>query len=342
MARTILHRAMQVGRAAVFTAGMAMILALLFGVATTALGATGGNFILGKANVADTVSKLTAGISGSTLQVINNGAGTALDLRVGSSTTAPADKTVAPMKVDSQARVANLNADEVDGKDASSFAPSVHTHPGEDITSGTVAEARIDDSLTRDDEVMSRVQAADGAGSGLDADQVDGKDSSAFLLVNGKARDSAHADQADSATTAQNADRLDGKDSGEFIQGRGTARHNAVAIAPGNNIWFWQLGDPGLWFSYECRSELAVNGFVGIKNVSTSETVNVFSDNGSTDPSYRQLAPNEFYSQGASAAGEHITFQVQGTYIATIEVFSVHRTSDNRCHVQAQALITKP
>ena len=32
--------------------GLAVILALLFGVATTALGATGGNFILGQANVA--------------------------------------------------------------------------------------------------------------------------------------------------------------------------------------------------------------------------------------------------------------------------------------------------
>ena len=103
----------------------------MFGVATTALGATGGNFILGKANVASTVSKLTAGISGSALQVVNNGAGTALDLRVGSSTTAPADKTVAHMKVDSQARVANLNADEVDGQDASSFAASTHAlYPG--------------------------------------------------------------------------------------------------------------------------------------------------------------------------------------------------------------------
>jgi hypothetical protein len=183
MVRTMFHRVMLVGKAAVFTAGMAMLLALVFGVATTALGATGGNFILGKANVASAVSKLTAGISGSALQVVNNGAGTALDLRVGSPTTPPADKTVAPMKVDSQARVANLNADELDGKDFSSFAPSTHTHAGEDISSGTVGEARIDDSLTRDDEVMTRVQAADGTGSGLDADQFDGKDSTTFGIT---------------------------------------------------------------------------------------------------------------------------------------------------------------
>jgi hypothetical protein len=81
---------------------------------------------------------------------------------------------------------------------------------------------------------------------------------------------------------------------------------------------------------------------VGIKNTSTTETVNAFSDNGEQNPSYNQLDPGEFWSQGAAAAGEHVTFQVQGTYVATIEVFWVHRTSDNKCHVQAQALVTKP
>jgi hypothetical protein len=85
--------------------------------------------------------------------------------------------------VDSQARVANLNADEVDGKDSSSFATSTHTHAGEDISSGTVGEARINASLTRDDEVMTRMPAADGTGSGLDADQFDGKDSTTFGIT---------------------------------------------------------------------------------------------------------------------------------------------------------------
>jgi hypothetical protein len=77
MVRTVFHNVMWVGRAVVFTAGMVMIPALVFGVATMALGATGGNFILGKANVAATISKLTAGISGSALKVVNNGAGDA-------------------------------------------------------------------------------------------------------------------------------------------------------------------------------------------------------------------------------------------------------------------------
>jgi hypothetical protein len=96
MIRAISRRVKWAGKAAVFTVGAAMLLALVFGVATTAFGATGGKFILGKANVAGAASRLTAGISGPALQMVNNGAGTALDLRVGSPTTAPADKTVAP------------------------------------------------------------------------------------------------------------------------------------------------------------------------------------------------------------------------------------------------------
>jgi hypothetical protein len=50
-------------------------------------------------------------------------------------------------------------------------------------------------------DLLGSLEGADGTGSGLDADTLDGKDSSAFLGVNGKAAD---------------ADKLDGKDSSEF------------------------------------------------------------------------------------------------------------------------------
>jgi hypothetical protein len=56
-------------------------------------------------------------------------------------------------------------------------------HSGADITSGTVAEARIDALLARDAEVFGIVTAADGAASGLDADLLDGMDSSAFEVA---------------------------------------------------------------------------------------------------------------------------------------------------------------
>ena len=46
-----------------------------------------------------------------------------------------------------------LNADTVDGQDASDFASAVHIHAGSDITSGTVAETRIDQAIARDTEL---------------------------------------------------------------------------------------------------------------------------------------------------------------------------------------------
>lgn len=67
-----------------------------------------------------------------------------------------------------------LDADLLDGNEATAFAAASHAHSGADITSGTVADARIDSAITRDSEVMSIVLANDGSGSGLDADTVDG------------------------------------------------------------------------------------------------------------------------------------------------------------------------
>lgn len=56
-----------------FFLGLAVLLALVFGVATTAMGANGDFFKVGKSNLASAVSVLT-----------KPGAGPALNLRVGS------------------------------------------------------------------------------------------------------------------------------------------------------------------------------------------------------------------------------------------------------------------
>jgi len=57
-----------------------------------------------------------------TLMIKNGKGGSALELRVvDPDATDPALKDVAPMKVDSQAKVNNLNADEIDGKDSADF-----------------------------------------------------------------------------------------------------------------------------------------------------------------------------------------------------------------------------
>jgi hypothetical protein len=110
MLRSVVGKAMWLGRTASAVFGLALVLALVFGVAAVALGATGGNFLLGKVNTAGATSKLTSSVAGATLQLLNNGTGTALNLVV------PSGK--APMTVNSSKKVANLNADELDGKDS--------------------------------------------------------------------------------------------------------------------------------------------------------------------------------------------------------------------------------
>lgn len=58
-----------------------------------------------------------------------------------------------------------------------------HAHDAADITSGTIADARIASTITRDNEVMPIMLAADGSGSGLDADLLRGVTPSVYGLT---------------------------------------------------------------------------------------------------------------------------------------------------------------
>lgn len=102
MLKTVVSKVAWVGRTASMVFGLALVMALLFGVATMAMGATGGNFLLGKKNVADAISTL-----------VKQGPGPALSLVV--------EANQPPLKVNSSTKVANLNADQFDGKDISAF-----------------------------------------------------------------------------------------------------------------------------------------------------------------------------------------------------------------------------
>lgn len=72
------------------------------------------------------------------------------------------------------------NADQLGGQSANAFAPATHTHTGEQITTGIVADAHLDSALTRDNEVMAIVRANGGSGSGINADTLDGLDQASF------------------------------------------------------------------------------------------------------------------------------------------------------------------
>ena len=102
MLRTVAAKVMWVGRATVFLVGLSVIVALVLGVATTAMGANGDFFKVGRANLASAVSTLD-----------RSGAGPALRVLVDSGP---------PLAVNSSSKVANLNVDKVDGHDAPLWA----------------------------------------------------------------------------------------------------------------------------------------------------------------------------------------------------------------------------
>ncbi len=111
---TMARKVMWIGRATVFTVGLIVVLALILGVATTALAAVPGSpFKLGRINTIDQMSTLAGNASGALLRINNVGSAPALDLRV--------EEGEAPMNVNSATLVNDLNADQVDGRSADDF-----------------------------------------------------------------------------------------------------------------------------------------------------------------------------------------------------------------------------
>jgi hypothetical protein len=96
-----------------------MIVALLgvfLGLSGVGVAATGGNFILGQSNSANNTSALASGVTtGPTLELSNSGAKPAA--RFNTTTGVP------PIVVNNGTKIANLNADQLDGIDSTGFLP---------------------------------------------------------------------------------------------------------------------------------------------------------------------------------------------------------------------------
>ena len=109
---------LRVGRAATSVVGLAVVLALSVGVATSALAGTGvgATFNLGQTTTVNAVSKLVGSVAGPSLQIDSSSTNanvTALELRV--------ETGKARLKANSQTKVALLNVDKLDGQDAGAF-----------------------------------------------------------------------------------------------------------------------------------------------------------------------------------------------------------------------------
>jgi len=208
MPRKILRGALRAGRATALALGVGVMLAFTVGLTSKALGANNQGFVLGVAN--NTATKVTGLVSEvakagqSALLVRNTGPGSALDLRVGSPTDTPASKTVAPLKVDSQKVVANLNADMVDGQQANSFQKRV---------SGTCPEGQSIRAIGADGTSVTCEPDDDGGGalrSELGSTDAGGPNEASDPVSYTKVKD------VPPDVVSRNADTLDGQNSSEF------------------------------------------------------------------------------------------------------------------------------
>ena len=147
--KMILARIWWLGRGTATVMGLAVMLAVVLGVGTTALAAVPGDpFKLGKVNTINKLTTLVGNVDGPVLTVKNSNepfirtfrnVPLSLETRPDAGGLRPA-----PMRVDSDTLVQQLNADLLDGKGAADFASATN-------------------------------------GKANDADKLDGKDSTAFL-----------------------------------------------------------------------------------------------------------------------------------------------------------------
>ncbi len=180
------------------------LIALFVSLGGVGYSATGGSFILGGSNKANKGSSLTANVAGKTLTLKNTSTGagaSALNLNVAG--------TKPPFTTNSGTKVANLNADKLDGLSSAAFL-------------GTGAKAS-------------------------DADLLDGMTATDFLWLNSKALDSENLDGQDSTDflgagdTAVNSGLLDGMDSKAFARLGGVINGNGT-IVQGTGFTISKLG----------------------------------------------------------------------------------------------------
>ena len=155
-----LSRGMWMARGTATMVGLAVMLAGVLSLGTTALAAVPGDpFKLGQINTVDAVSELVGSVSGPMLSVKNDRsdrAAHALSLQMG-------NPNLTPMRTNATGHVNNLNVDLLDGRDSTSFADGVN---------GKAKNAAKADFATFAGEAQN-AQVAAGA------DNLDGKDSAA-------------------------------------------------------------------------------------------------------------------------------------------------------------------
>ena len=232
-------------RGMVVAAAVAVL--VLSGTAAFAGKGVGATFNLGKVNSVDAKSTLTGTTADPMLKITNNGTGTALSLNVKAG--------VSPLLVNSSTLVANLNADQLDGKNASDFLP-----------------------------------------------------------VDGKALDSAHADAADTATNAGHAASADSATNATHASSADSAT-NASELGGLPASAYAQVGS--------CEDGL-VHGWVAVFASSSYSSTYV-----TTNPNEKNCAGGDVQARRSAQGVYYVRFLNNGSAIAVGNVFEVDQSNTN-------------
>ena len=255
-------KVMWAGKATVFMMGLALMLALIFGMASTALGANNDPFILGVLNnTATAITKLTGNVSGGpALQVVNN-----------------------------------------------------KTEPGSRGLQVTVAA----------NKPPIVVNASAGKAPNLNADKLDGKDSTGFVEARRE-------------------------NNGNFFDSKGIVAHSEGLIHYNPNSVFEEVvthapEGPPVDVLLSCSSETS-NGTLRIVNKTTErgDLQEVWVDDGSANPTYEILSQNNSIDKSVVPGSDHFTIKVasifSGNRMATIDLFTKHGTTG--CSGMAHVIYT--
>ncbi len=140
MIRSTVSRILWVARATATVFGLALVLALVFGISSMALAGTGVGavFNLGQTNAVNALNTVVGTTSSSMLRIDNSGTGSALQLLVRPNRP--------PLTVSAGAgKATNLNADKLDNRDSSAFSPS---EIYEKSVTQTIPPDNIDNGIT--------------------------------------------------------------------------------------------------------------------------------------------------------------------------------------------------
>lgn len=281
--------------------------ALFIALGGVGVAANGDNFILGKANTASKQTSLTGAAPNPQLQVENT------------STDGNARGVVGLIS----SSAASAGSAGVAGTTASTDPGSVGVL-AQNTGGGPALMAAVDPGAP------PLAVSSSAKVTNLNADQLDGMNSTAFLGVNGTAANANKLDGLDSTqflgvnATAANANKLDGLDSTQFVSGGGSV--SAIHVETGAAVGGVPLGNPGgvvrLLANCFDNSGGQTGTQITLQNIS-GEPLTVLREGSQGATTVKALAPNDTDTDMPVLTADHFKWHAHfGDTALTIDTWS--------------------